>query len=91
MKKQRITSINEEIIHIADKYIKKVIINTRNAYFKNKSQLNKQGIIFLNIESYEDFLASNDDNFEELYCCYINENGFKIPVKNTQLGKQFCV
>lgn len=46
MKKQHITSINEEIIHIADKYIKKVIINTRNAYFKNKSQLNKQGIIF---------------------------------------------
>ena len=56
MKKQGfvLDNINEDLLHTADKYIKKVIINTRNTYLRKKLKLKNSGIIFLSVETLDE-------------------------------------
>lgn len=88
MKKQGfvLDNINEDLLHTADKYIKKVIINTRNTYLRKKLKLKNSGIIFLSVETLDE-IPSEENNFIDKYCCYIKECDVSIPVENPQLAE----
>ena len=52
-----ITDINEDLIHYIDRYLKKVIINAKRRYYRYKNKKEKYGVIFVDLDSFEEELG----------------------------------
>lgn len=87
MRKQRlsISDINEDLLQFADMYLKKVIINAKHHYYREKSLMKKHGIVFVDFETFAEEMG-REENYESVLCHYIEIKGYCIPVYNSQLA-----
>lgn len=81
----KLEDITDSMIQYSDKYVKRVIINTKNDYFRRSGKAKRYGISFESLEN-NVYLAESDDINEEIPCCYFRAKGVDIPVFNPQLA-----
>ena len=81
-----ISDINDDLIQYADMYLKKVIINAKRHYYREKRKIQKNGIVFVDLETFAENLGYEDAGFEAALCQYIEVKGIQIPVYNTDLA-----
>ena len=62
-----ITDISEDILHDADRYLKKVIINAKYHYYRRQNYKDKYGIIFVDLDDLTEELGREDDGYESVY------------------------
>lgn len=85
-----LTDINEDLIHYVDRYLKKVIINAKRRYYRCRNKKEKYGIIFVDLDSFEEELGYEDNNYDAVICRYIEVKGRQIPVYEPKLQKRCC-
>lgn len=81
-----ITDISEDILHDADRYLKKVIINAKYHYYRRQNYKDKYGIIFVDLDDLTEELGREDDGYESVLCQYIEVKETLIPVFNPNLA-----
>ena len=82
-----LTDINEDLIHYVDRYLKKVIINAKRRYYRCRNKKEKYGIIFVDLDSFEEELGYEDNNYDAVICQYIEVKGRQIPVYEPKLAE----
>lgn len=82
----QIEDINENILHYADKYFKKVIINTKIKFFNRENKASHYGVSFEPLEGYEDKRSYTEEGFDKIATCFFNVKGIKVPVYNPALA-----
>lgn len=81
-----VSDISDDLIQYTDMYIKKVIINAKRHYYREKSKMQKHGIVFVDLETFAENLGCEEAGFEETLCQYITIKGFHVPVYNPELA-----
>lgn len=81
-----LADIDEHLIHYTDKYLKKVIINAKRHYYRNRNKKEKYGIVLLDLDSFSEELGYEDSGYESVLCQYIDVNGIRIPVFDPNLA-----
>lgn len=89
MKKQQFTlsDITEDMREHTDQYIKRVLINKKNRYFRKLRKIKKDGVTILELDKYETNLIYEDSEFDNLdvSCFVVNES--IIPIETTELSE----
>lgn len=47
-----VSDISDDLIHYTDMYIKKVIINSKRHYYREKPKAQRHGIVFVDLETF---------------------------------------
>lgn len=81
-----ISDISEDLIHYADKYLKRVIINAKYHYYRKQKQKDKYGIVIVDLDLFIEDLGDEDRGYESVLCQYIEVKGVRIPVYNQELA-----
>lgn len=63
-----LSDIRLEVIDTADRYMKAVLINTKNRYFRVLRKLEQNGITIFELEKYESNLTYEEKGFSEIDC-----------------------
>lgn len=81
-----LSDITADMREHTDQYIKRVLINKKNRYFRRLRKLEKDGITILELDKYESNLIYEDPGFDEMNvtCFVVNEN--YIPISKTELA-----
>lgn len=61
-----LADIHIEVINTADRYMKTVLINTKNRYFRVLRKLERNGITVFELERYETNLTYEENGFKEI-------------------------
>lgn len=81
-----LSDISDALLHFADKYLKKVVVNAKYHSYRDQAQRQKHGIVIVDLDNYPDELGYEDKGFEEAVCCYLDIRGICIPVYNPDLA-----
>lgn len=81
-----VSDISDDLIQYTDMYMKKVIINAKRHYYREKSKIQKHGIVFVDLETFAENLGYEDIGFEKVLCQYIEVKGIQVPVHNPDLA-----
>lgn len=81
----RIEDISDAMIQYSDKYVKRVIINTKNEFFRQRGKAKHYGIFFESLEENK-YLVESENISEKIPCCYFRTKGVSIPVFNPKLA-----
>lgn len=85
-RKYQIDDISEDMLHYADKYLKRVIINTKIKFFNRENKANHYGVSFEPLEDFEDKLSYTEEGFDKIATCFFDIKGIQIPVYNPALA-----
>lgn len=85
-RKYQIDDISKDMLHYADKYLKRVIINTKLKFFKYENKANHYGVSFEPLEDFEDKLSYTEEGFDKIATCFFDIKGIEIPVYNPALA-----
>ena len=61
-----LSDIRIEVIETADRYMKGVLINTKNRYFRILRKMDRDGVTVLELEKYESNLAYEESGFARI-------------------------
>lgn len=61
-----LSDIRIEVIETADRYMKAVLINTKNRYFRLLRKIDRDGITVFELEKYESNLAYEESGFAKI-------------------------
>lgn len=61
-----LSDIRIEVIETADRYMKAVLINTKNRYFRILRKMDRDGMTVLELEKYESNLAYEESGFAKI-------------------------
>lgn len=75
-----ISDISDDLVQYTDMYMKRVIINAKRHYYREKSKMQKHGIVFVDLETFAETLGYKDARFEKVLCQYIEVKGIRISV-----------
>lgn len=76
-----------EHIEFCDKYIKRTLINARNAFYRPVKRFKELKIIVCELDSVEEELLCEEEGYERVYVTYIMVDGINVPVHNQNLAE----
>ena len=82
-----IEDVTFEMIDFCDRYIKKVITNSKRRFHRTKSHIEGHGVIIVEYDSVIDQLPFEEKGFDEIFTTYITVNDIPIPVHNPDLAE----
>ena len=80
-----LSDIHIEVIETADRYMKAVLINTKNRYFRVLRKMDRNGITIFELEKYESNLAYEESGFDEVDSERFWVGGEIITIKKSEL------
>lgn len=80
-----LSDIHIGVIETADRYMKAVLINTKNRYFRVLRKTDRNGITIFGLEKYESNLAYEESGFDEVDSERFWVGGELITIKKSEL------
>lgn len=80
-----LSDIHIGVIETADRYMKAVLINTKNRYFRVLRKTDRNGIAIFKLEKYESNLAYEESGFDEVDSERFWVGGELITIKKSEL------
>ena len=80
-----LSDIRIEVIETADRYMKAVLINTKNRYFRLLRKIDRDGITVFELEKYESNLAYEESGFAKIDSECFLVGGESITMERSEL------
>lgn len=80
-----LSDVSIEVIDTADRYMKAVLINTKNRYFRVLRKLERNGVTILELEKYESNLALEESGYAKVDSEWFVVGNERIAIEKSEL------